>query len=95
MHALDRSVTIVYECGCVLAAHASIMYTLQICLTRTNLKTLLSYRKLTHTWQFSGRQFFRGEGGDFLGGNFHGAIYNTSTRNFVLQLPKSTYSKRS
>ena len=27
MHALGRSVTIVYECGCVLAAHASIMDT--------------------------------------------------------------------
>ena len=40
MHALGRSVTIVYECGCVLAAHVSIMYTLQICLIRTNLKAL-------------------------------------------------------
>ena len=40
MHALGRSVTIVYECGCVLAAHVSIMYTLQICLIRTNLKDL-------------------------------------------------------
>ena len=38
MHALGRSVAIVYECGCVLAAHASIMYTLQICLIGTNLK---------------------------------------------------------
>ena len=40
MHALGRSVAIVYECGCVLAAHVSIMYTLQICLIRTNLKDL-------------------------------------------------------
>ena len=47
MHALSRSVTIVYECGCVLAAHVSIMYTLQICLIRTNLKALPSYRELT------------------------------------------------
>ena len=47
MHALGRSVTIVYECGCVLAAHVSIMYTLQICLIRTNLKALPSYRELT------------------------------------------------
>ena len=38
MHALGQSVAIVYECGCVLAAHVSIMYTLQICLIRTNLK---------------------------------------------------------
>ena len=38
MHALGRSVAIVYECGCVLAAQVSIMYTLQICLIRTNLK---------------------------------------------------------
>ena len=30
MHALGRSVAIVYECGCVLAAHVSIMYILQI-----------------------------------------------------------------
>ena len=27
MYALGRSVTIVYECGCALAAHVSIMYT--------------------------------------------------------------------
>ena len=47
MHALGQSVTIVYECGCVLAAHVSIMYTLQICLIRTNLKALPSYRELT------------------------------------------------
>ena len=40
MYALGQSVDIVYECGCVLAAHVSIMYTLQICLTGTNLKTL-------------------------------------------------------
>ena len=40
MHALGRSVAIVYECGCVLAAHVSIMYTLQICLIGTNLKAL-------------------------------------------------------
>ena len=40
MHALGRSVAIVYECGCVLAAHVSIMYTLQICLIGTNLKML-------------------------------------------------------
>ena len=46
MHALGRSVTIVYECGCVLAAHISIMYTVQICLIRTNLKALKSYREL-------------------------------------------------
>ena len=48
LHALlSRSVTIVYECGCVLAAHISITYTLQICLIRTNLKALPSYRELT------------------------------------------------
>ena len=47
MHALRRSVAIVYECGCVLAAHAPIMYILQICLIRTNLKALPSYRELT------------------------------------------------
>ena len=41
------TVTTVYECGCVLAAHVSIMYTLQICLIRTNLKALPSYRELT------------------------------------------------
>ena len=43
MHALGRSVAIVYECGCVLAAHVSIMYTLQICLIRTNLKALAPF----------------------------------------------------
>ena len=47
MHALGRSVTIAYKCGCVLAAHVSIMHTLQICLIRANLKVLLSYRELT------------------------------------------------
>ena len=47
IRALGWSVTIVYECGCVLAAHASIMYTLQICLIRKNLKALPSYRELT------------------------------------------------
>ena len=30
IHALSRSVAIVYDCGCVLAAHVSIMHTLQI-----------------------------------------------------------------
>ena len=40
MHALGRSVAIVYECACVLAAHVSIMYTLQICLIGMNLKAL-------------------------------------------------------
>ena len=40
MHALGRSVAIVYECGCVLAEHVSIVYTLQICLIGTNLKAL-------------------------------------------------------
>ena len=47
MHALRRSVTTVYECECVLAAHVSIMYTAQICLIRANLKALPSYRELT------------------------------------------------
>ena len=47
IHALSRNVTIAYECGCVLVAHVSIMYTLQICLIRTNLKALPSYRELT------------------------------------------------
>ena len=47
MHALGRSVTIVYECGCVLAAHVSTIYNLQICPIRTNLKALPSYRELT------------------------------------------------
>ena len=47
MHTLGRSVTIVYECECVLAAQISVMYTLQICLIRTNLKALPSYRELT------------------------------------------------
>ena len=37
IHALGRGVAIVYECECVFAAHVSIMYTLQICLIRTNL----------------------------------------------------------
>ena len=46
MHALGRSVTIVYECGCVLAAHVSIMYTLQICLIGTNLKALAVFSLL-------------------------------------------------
>ena len=40
MHTLGRSMTIAYECECVLAAHVSIMYTLQICLKGTNLKVL-------------------------------------------------------
>ena len=47
MHALGQCVTIVYESGYVLATHVSIMYTLQICLIRTNLKALPSYRELT------------------------------------------------
>ena len=47
MHALGRSVTIVYECGCALAAYVSIMYTLQVCLIRTNLKASPSYQELT------------------------------------------------
>ena len=47
MHALSRSGTIVYECGCVLAAQVSIMYTVKICLIRTNLKALPSYAELT------------------------------------------------
>ena len=45
MH-LGQRVTIVYECGCVLAAHVSTMYTLQICLIIMNLKALPSYREL-------------------------------------------------
>ena len=40
MHAVGGSVAIAYECGCVLAAHVSIMYTLQICLIGANLKAL-------------------------------------------------------
>ena len=40
MHALGRSVAIAYECACVLAAHVSIMYTLQICLIGANLEAL-------------------------------------------------------
>ena len=47
MHALGRSVTIAYESGYVLATHLSIMYTLQICLIRTNLKALPIYQELT------------------------------------------------
>ena len=47
MHAFGQSVAIVYECGCVLAAHVSIMYALQICQIGTNLKALPSYRELT------------------------------------------------
>ena len=47
IHALGRSVTIIHECGSVLVAHVSIMCTLQICLIRTNLKALPSYRGLT------------------------------------------------
>ena len=35
MHALGRSVTIIYESGYVLAAHVSIMYTLQISLIKS------------------------------------------------------------
>ena len=41
------TVTTAYECGRVLAAHVSIMYTLQICLIPTNLTALPSYRELT------------------------------------------------
>ena len=40
MHALGQNVAIVYECGCVLAAHVLIMYNLLICLIETNLKAL-------------------------------------------------------
>ena len=40
MHALVRSVAIAYECGCVSAAYVSIMFTLQIFLIGTNVKTL-------------------------------------------------------
>ena len=40
MHALDRSVVIVYECGGFLAVHVSTMNNLQICLIGTNLKAL-------------------------------------------------------
>ena len=40
MRALGRIVAIVYECGCVLAAHVSIMNTLQICLIWMHLKAL-------------------------------------------------------
>ena len=47
MHTLGQSVTIVYECEYVLAAHVSIMYTLRIFLIRMNLKALPSYRELT------------------------------------------------
>ena len=43
MHALGRSVAIVFECGCVLAAHISVMYTLQLCLIGTNLKALAAF----------------------------------------------------
>ena len=43
MHALGRSVAIVYEWGSVLIAHVSLMYTLQICLIGTNLKTLSAF----------------------------------------------------
>ena len=46
MHALGRSVAIVYECGCVLAAHVSMMYTLQICLIEANLKALAVFSYL-------------------------------------------------
>ena len=62
MHALGQSVTIVYGCGCVLAVHLSIMYTLQICLIRTNLKALPSYRKLIIRGNFSGGNFLGGGG---------------------------------
>ena len=40
MQAIGQSVAFVYECGCVLDAHVSIMYTLKICLIGTNLKGL-------------------------------------------------------
>ena len=40
MHALGWSVAIVHKYGCVLAAHVSIRYTLQIGVIGTNLKTL-------------------------------------------------------
>ena len=40
MHALGQSVAMVYECGCVLAAHISIMYNLQICQIGMKLKVL-------------------------------------------------------
>ena len=43
MHALGRSVAIVFECGYVLAAHISVMYTLQLCLIGTNLKALAAF----------------------------------------------------
>ena len=46
MHALGRSVAIVYQCGCVLASHVSIMYALQICLIGTNLKVLAVFSYL-------------------------------------------------
>ena len=48
MHALGRSVAIVYKCGCVLGTHVSIMYTLQICLIGTNLKTLAVFSCLLY-----------------------------------------------
>ena len=47
MHALGRGVAIVSECECVFAGDVSIMYTLQICLIRKNLKALPSYQVLT------------------------------------------------
>ena len=48
MHTLGRSMTIAYECECVLAAHVSIMYTLQICLIGTNLKALAVFSCLLY-----------------------------------------------
>ena len=48
MHAIVKSVAIVYECGCVLEAHVSIMYTLQICLIGTNLKALAVFSCLSY-----------------------------------------------
>ena len=46
MHALGRSMAIVYECGCFLAAHVQIMNTLQIYLIGTNLKALAVFSLL-------------------------------------------------
>ena len=43
MHAVGRSVAIAYECGCVLAAHVSIMYTLQICLIGVKALAVFSF----------------------------------------------------
>ena len=40
IYELGPKEAIAYDCGCVLAAHVSIMCTLQICLIGTNLTTL-------------------------------------------------------